>query len=241
MAPHDGNSPAPNVRITDTLPISTPTSRNPIRMGFGSRVWASNRLDTRATRGRHYGLPYLNHHVSDHSGPGHGVDERRARRHEPPGDDYTNNIYTPRASCSTHADMAVSKSLSVGKPLAGTVITYQVYVANQGNSAAATVTSPTHCPIRHVSSRHPTRPISLPIHRPVCSTGHERWHWRSVITWSLGMVPRGYGTFYIGVRISAAAALGKVLTNTAENRSQSCGEQLTNNRAVYPMTIVAPL
>jgi len=236
---NNGNSPAPNVRITDTLPLSTTYVSQQNYEGFIPQVIGNQVVWTNPSYAAgDYGYIYLTIHISDTVADGTVLTNTVQASTNRPETNYTNNVYTRTDMVQPRTrDMYVSKSLDSGKALAGAEVTYRVYVKNEGNTATADVVLTDTLPYSaaYVSSYNVTYfpSYAYNLFDPTVVG--------KVITWSLGTVPpNGYGYFYVTARISDTVAVGDALTNTAQVATSQVESDYNDNSSVYYMTIIAP-
>lgn len=239
LVQNNGNSAAPDVRITDTLPLSTTyvTQQNysdfAVQVVGDQVIWSKDSFAS-----GNYAYLYLTIHISDTVAPGTMLTNTVEASTSRPETDDTNN--TDAASNQVQArtrDMYVSKAKNAGKELAGAEYTYQLTVRNQGNTATDDVVLTDTLPVSmtHLSSYNTTYfPNQAHDLFPPNVSGN-------VITWELGTVPpNGYGYFYVTVLISDTVRPDDVLTNTAQVVTSQEESDYTDNRSDFPITILAP-
>ncbi|MBI3979603.1 MAG: DUF11 domain-containing protein, partial [Chloroflexi bacterium] len=232
-----GNAPAPNVRVTDTLPLSTSVVLLQSAAGFtaqvaGSQVvWTADALPAGTTA-----VFDLLAHIAHAVAAGTTLTNTGQASTGRAETDYANNaarrtdLVQPRTR-----DLSVEKALESGYAVAGGTVTYRIDVRNEGNSVGADVVLTDTLPssLTFVSSSNTTYfpEYAADLFAPTVAG--------NVITWSLGMVPPdGFGRFLVTARI-AAAAVGAVLTNTALVATSHPDGAPGNNTSAYPLTIVA--
>ena len=234
-----GDNPAPNVRITDTLPVSTPYVSQQSPAGYAVEhignqvVWMTPSLPAGA-----YHSFNVTVHIPDAVPAGTILTNTVEAGTSRPETSYANNAMTRTDTVLARTrDMSVSYGPFSGKPLAGALWSYRIDVQNQGNTAAADVVLTNTLPysMTYVSSYNDTY---FPDHaRDLFAPAVDG----NVITWSLGTVPPAkFGAFYISARVTDSVPAGAVLTNTTRVSTSHEESDLTDNSSAYAITIASP-
>jgi uncharacterized repeat protein (TIGR01451 family) len=223
-----GNSPAHNIRITDTLPANV-TYVTHTAPGFATVITGSTVIVTQAlVNAGASGLITLTVRITDSAQAGqvltNVVQVSTSDADINPG----NNTYTRTTTIlAPTRDMSIYKWAG-GTPLPGSQIYYQINYSNMGNSPA-----------------HNVR-ITDTLPDSVTYLGHSASGFTTVITGSTLVLTQAVvnagtsGTIYVSVRITDTAQPGRLLTNIAQISTSDVETDTTNNTYVRTTLIAAP-
>jgi uncharacterized repeat protein (TIGR01451 family) len=144
-----------------------------------------------------------------------------------------NDSSTVSVQTTTHANLAVTKSVSPATDFPGSALQYTIIVSNNGPSDAASVTMTDVLPaaLRFTS-------IVAPGGWSYTTPGPNT---NGTVTCSLASMTVGSGaTFTLNVTINPAAAAGAAISNAAQTGSSTPDANSANNSATAQVVVAAP-
>ncbi|MEM7533324.1 MAG: CARDB domain-containing protein [Chloroflexota bacterium] len=223
----DGNTPARNVSVVDTLPaeMSLLSHSSPYAHTVtGDQVnWTIDRVSASTEAVIDYYV-HVDEAITESITLTNTV---QASMPLPETDDSDNQAQVGRQLVTGNADLAVEKRLDAGSVLRGENLTYRLRYTNNSDTAALNVVMTDTLPadLTYVSSTGGPAPLVN----------------QNQLVWQLGSVagqgqPNDAGIFYVTARVNADAAIGAVLTNTVS--IQASNEEQTANNAVSDLQVV---
>ena len=225
---NEGNFPASNVVVTDTLPFSTSYISDYNYYGFvtvitgNTVVWTKDSLS-----GNSSAWLYLVGYISDTVPIATVLTNTVQVSTSDEETDYTDNVYIDTlTTIDPRADMRVYKNALGGAPPGGS-FTYELVYQNAGGSPAANVV---------ITDTLPEGTVYLACLDclPPTVEGNQ-------LVWSLDTVPPSQWYYWLGavmVEVSETVTPGAVLTNVIEVSTTSEESDYTNN--VYNLAITVP-
>jgi len=231
---NEGGAPVTNVLITDTLPVATTfiTSTQwgfpitPITVTDEYVIWDVGTVEPLAYQGEI--CVYMQ--ISDTGAAGTILTNTVEVRGDQEESDYTDNVSTHAADIETPSrDLSVYKWLEEGVPVAGQLITYTVYVGNEGNFPASNVvvTDTLPLPISYVSD-------------------YNYYGFTTVITgntvaWTKDSLSGNSSAWlYLIGYISDTVPMGTVLTNTVQVSTSDEETDYSDNLYIHTLTTIDP-
>ena len=249
---NDGNAPARDVLITDTLPVSTTfvswsssSSRNSHQI-LGREVTETvvgNQVTWRidVLRPGQYVYIYPIVHISETAPLGTVLTNTAVITSPHPDSGSTNNIDIDVATVATPTrDLYVTKYLDDGSGVAGTVVQYRIYFYNNGTATASDVfitdTLPVSTTYAFWSAYSSSENYTI-LGREITAAvdGNQ-------IVWAIGDVgPSEYDYIYLTVYVSDTVLIGTDLDNVVRIATSDVGEtSYSNNIFTRSLTVPAP-
>ena len=228
---NDGNSPAANVRVTDTLPISATyvswsgNSRfTLVSTADGQVVWTAAELPGSFSSN----YIYLTVHLDEGLPSDVELVNRLGVSTSDAETDYSDNVTTHTLySIAEGRDLKLTKSWSSGSPLPGNMLTYRLDYANLGTQSASNVVITD----------------TLPLSTTFYSTYASGWSYvvsgRVITCTRSSLYGQSAGYINLTVYISDTVPTGTVLTNVAAIHSSDADVNPPNNVTTYTIPVAS--
>lgn len=228
---NDGNSPAVDVHVTDTLPVSATyvswsgdTRFTLVSTANGQVVWTTDELPG----GFSSDYIYLTVHLDEGLPSDVELSNHLEVSTSDVETDYGDNVTThSMQSVAEGQDVKVTKNWSGGSPLPDHTLTYRLDYVNLGIQSASNVVITD----------------TLPLSTTFYSTYASGWNYTvngRVITWTRSSLYGQYsGYINLTVYISDTVPAGTVLTNTATISSSDVDANPANNVATYVIPVAS--
>jgi len=228
---------ATNVIITDTLPGSV-TYLSHSAYGFTTVMTGSTVVLTRsAVAGNLSDNVYIRVRI-DGAAPVGGLLSNVVKVSSDVDVDPSNNVYALDTTvASPSRDMYISKSMSSGSAITGTLMTYSIYFVNQGNLTTTHVVITDVLPVSVTFqswSGYTYQPDYVDLDQTITPTvaGNQ-------VVWDLGTVAgSGYGYIYPTVRVADTAPVGARLANRAVISTDDTETDYTDNASAITHTVI---